>query len=263
MKLQKCDLHDRNLRGASCSCVPTSKTESFRQVERLEVPDKAIAGVSFGGQAVIVHAGLLNVDEAHQFRDWLNRVLPPDETPAERMREALERIASGEPYPTGIARWAIQWPKHKAGETSDIALDARRYRRLQVLGCAVMNTPQLEKGLVSRWTNLDAIIDADLKAHPSRGEDSPLEPAPVKAIADQDPNERCGNCDVKRSLHDAGGVGSCRNWRAEKASGCVPGCTHSWTVIGNLGDPRPEQLCNNGCGLMWTDRFSENGIRDV
>lgn len=24
MKLQKCDLHDRNLRGASCSCVPTS-----------------------------------------------------------------------------------------------------------------------------------------------------------------------------------------------------------------------------------------------
>lgn len=59
---------------------PTSKTESFRQIERLEVPDKAIAGVSFGGQAVIVHAGLLNVDEAHQFRDWLNRVLPPDET---------------------------------------------------------------------------------------------------------------------------------------------------------------------------------------
>lgn len=24
MKLQKCDLHDRNLRGASCSCVPSS-----------------------------------------------------------------------------------------------------------------------------------------------------------------------------------------------------------------------------------------------
>lgn len=92
---------------------------------------------------------------------------------------------------------------------------------------------------------------------------SAVEPSPVKAIADQDPNERCGNCDVKRSLHDAGGVGSCRNWRAEKASGCVPGCTHSWTVIGNLGDPRPEQLCNNGCGLMWTDRFSENGSAPI
>lgn len=49
---------------------------------------------------------------------------------------------------------------------------------------------------------------------------------------------------------------------AVKASGCVPGCTHSWTVTGRLGDPRPEQLCNNGCGLMWKDRFSENGTGD-
>lgn len=48
--------------------------------------------------------------------------------------------------------------------------DARRYRRLRVLGCAVMNTPQLNSGTVSRFTNLDSIVDADIDDLPSRGE---------------------------------------------------------------------------------------------
>lgn len=48
--------------------------------------------------------------------------------------------------------------------------DARRYRRLRVLGCAVMDTPQLTQGTVSRFTNLDEIVDADMQAHPERGE---------------------------------------------------------------------------------------------
>jgi hypothetical protein len=52
--------------------------------------------------------------------------------------------------------------------------DAMRYRRLQILGCAVVGTKELENGHVSRFTNLDAIIDADLKAHPHRGEAKPL-----------------------------------------------------------------------------------------
>lgn len=53
------------------------------------------------------------------------------------------------------------------------ARDARRYRRLRVLGCAVMDTPNLPKGLVDRFTNLDAIVDEDLEAHPTRGEAAP------------------------------------------------------------------------------------------
>lgn len=48
--------------------------------------------------------------------------------------------------------------------------DAMRYRRLRILGCAVMDTPQLAGGFVSRFTNLDEIVDADLRAHPERGE---------------------------------------------------------------------------------------------
>lgn len=51
-----------------------------------------------------------------------------------------------------------------------IAIDATRYARLRVLGCAVIDTRQLAEGLVSRFTNLDEIIDADLKAHPERGD---------------------------------------------------------------------------------------------
>lgn len=52
-------------------------------------------------------------------------------------------------------------------------LDAIRYRRLRVLGCAVMNTPNLPGGNVSRFTNLDEIVDNDLRAQPSRGEAEP------------------------------------------------------------------------------------------
>jgi hypothetical protein len=55
-------------------------------------------------------------------------------------------------------------------EQMSIEEDARRYRRLRVLGCAVMDTPQLAQGMVSRFTNLDEIVDGDLRAHPNRGE---------------------------------------------------------------------------------------------
>lgn len=49
-------------------------------------------------------------------------------------------------------------------------LDAKRYRRLQILGCAPYGHETLEKGLVLRFTNLDKFIDEDIKHHPSRGE---------------------------------------------------------------------------------------------
>ncbi len=60
---------------------------------------------------------------------------------------------------------------------SDRDLDARRYQRLRILGCAVMDTPQLKEGTVVRFTGLDAILDADLKAVPSRGEFVPPPPS--------------------------------------------------------------------------------------
>ncbi len=49
-------------------------------------------------------------------------------------------------------------------------LDAKRYRRLQVLGCAPSTSKQLENGTVLCFTNLDEFVDVDLKAVPSRGE---------------------------------------------------------------------------------------------
>jgi hypothetical protein len=57
---------------------------------------------------------------------------------------------------------------------AEIIRDARRYRRLQVLGCAMAETPQLEAGSVVRFTGLDEVVDRDLAAHPSRGEAAPL-----------------------------------------------------------------------------------------
>ena len=49
-------------------------------------------------------------------------------------------------------------------------LDAKRYRRLQVLGCATSTSKQLENGTVLCFTNLDEFVDVDIKAVPSRGE---------------------------------------------------------------------------------------------
>lgn len=56
---------------------------------------------------------------------------------------------------------------------SQDAIDAARYRRLHLLGCAPMGAPELDEGLVLRFSNLDAFVDADLKAYPSRGEAVP------------------------------------------------------------------------------------------
>lgn len=57
----------------------------------------------------------------------------------------------------------------QGGDMND-ALDAKRYRRLQVLGCAPSTSKQLENGTVLCFTNLDEFVDADIKAVPSRGE---------------------------------------------------------------------------------------------
>ena len=57
-----------------------------------------------------------------------------------------------------------------------IRRDARRYRRLQILGVATgaeFDT-HLRTGTVMRFSNLDEFVDEDLKWHPSRGEAYPV-----------------------------------------------------------------------------------------
>ena len=77
----------------------------------------------------------------------------------------------GEPRLTTVPRDLYY---HEVAYVRGLERDARRYRRLQILGCAVMDTPELDAGNVSRFTNLDKIVDDDLKARPSRGEAEPL-----------------------------------------------------------------------------------------
>lgn len=60
----------------------------------------------------------------------------------------------------------------------DVIRDARRYRRLQILGCAPGESRQLENAAVLCFTNLDAFVDDDLRVHQSRGEAFPLLPPP-------------------------------------------------------------------------------------
>lgn len=52
----------------------------------------------------------------------------------------------------------------------DVARDAARYWRLRLLGCAPMESKQLENGTVLRFSNLDEFVDHDIKIYSSRGE---------------------------------------------------------------------------------------------
>lgn len=61
-------------------------------------------------------------------------------------------------------------PAIEAEARADLVRDARRYRRLQILGAAPYGSRQLENGTVLCFTNLDAFVDADLKRMPDRGE---------------------------------------------------------------------------------------------
>jgi len=62
-----------------------------------------------------------------------------------------------------------------AVETAGV--DARRYQRLRVLGCAPAYTDHLKRGDVMRFTNLDEFVDKDADWTPSRGEATPADTA--------------------------------------------------------------------------------------
>lgn len=74
-----------------------------------------------------------------------------------------------------------------AGTTEAVERDARRYRRLRVLGAAPFGSDLLETGGVMCFTSLDAFIDEDLRAHPSRGETDPVAPAAHAPVPGEDP----------------------------------------------------------------------------
>lgn len=61
-------------------------------------------------------------------------------------------------------------PAAVRGEGLDDAMDAKRYRRLRILGCAPYGTKQLKNGNVLCFSNLDVFLDDDLNAVPNRGD---------------------------------------------------------------------------------------------
>ena len=55
-------------------------------------------------------------------------------------------------------------------ELESVKRDAKRYRRLRVIGVAPYGTRELEHGLVGRFTNVDEFVDKDIADYPTRGE---------------------------------------------------------------------------------------------
>lgn len=61
--------------------------------------------------------------------------------------------------------------------------DARRYRRLRILGCAPAYTGHLDRNEVMRFTNLDEFVDADMKNVHERGDAARSSAATEDAVA--------------------------------------------------------------------------------
>ncbi len=64
----------------------------------------------------------------------------------------------------------IRQHKEREAEEGSVIEDARRYRRLRILGTAPGGSNHLEMKTVLCFSNLDNFVDRDLSDHPSRGE---------------------------------------------------------------------------------------------
>jgi hypothetical protein len=71
------------------------------------------------------------------------------------------------------SRKALEESMTSPSQPTSPSVDALRYRRLRVLGCAPAYTSHLKDGDVLRFTNLDEFVDTDLKTVPTRGEAKP------------------------------------------------------------------------------------------
>lgn len=66
------------------------------------------------------------------------------------------------------ATWCLS--PREASVPEVLVADAKRYRRLRVIGVAPSSTKQLENRTCLTFTNLDEFVDSDLAIQPSRGE---------------------------------------------------------------------------------------------
>ena len=87
----------------------------------------------------------------------------------------------------------------------------------------------------------------------------------------REPGPMCSVCDHIEEMHKSMGASHPFTPKASENpldDAGLPVCVnnpslHSWSVRGRLGNPLPEQLCENGCGLMWKNRDSDqNGKAD-
>lgn len=78
---------------------------------------------------------------------------------------------------TGVEYEPLYAAAHARRPDAGAAVEARRYRRLQILGAAPFGSKNLDTGTVLRFQSLDAFVDADISAHPSRGESAQPEAA--------------------------------------------------------------------------------------
>lgn len=143
----------------------------------------------------------------------------------------------------------------------DDARDAERYRylrerqawdRLAARKIVITTEGGREPYRTLREAELDREIDECIGVPPAQ--ETPREPGPM-----------CSVCDHIEEMHKSMGASHPFTPKASENpldDAGLPVCVnnpslHSWSVRGRLGNPLPEQLCENGCGLMWKNRDSD------
>jgi hypothetical protein len=133
---------------------------------------------------VVEQAYAANAEAQQKFAEAREEILVSDKLLAERNR-VLSTIPACDAHGDQCVPHAIEWIEQQLAAVqvpNEAALNDRRYRRLQVLGAAPCGSKNLGAGTVLRFQSLDAFIDADLKAHATRGEVA----APVPSTVGQE-----------------------------------------------------------------------------
>lgn len=116
----------------------------------------------------------------------------------ERLARELNRVTQGDVSniitTLGDALTCIGQLRADIARRESWEVDARRYQRLRILGCAPMGHSVLERGLVIRFQTLDEFIDRDIEMYASRGESQPQPLPGVQCEHGQAMSDYCQPC---------------------------------------------------------------------
>lgn len=119
-------------------------------------------------------------------------------------------------------------------------VDATRYRRLQVLGCAPGTSPQIDRGRVLRASSLDSFIDRDILLYPERGDRPPSKQEVAGASEGETSAQIERLCEERNQLNHSFGHGPFAAGRVREGIAKIDDEIRALKNTGETGMPQQE-----------------------